>query len=855
MSFGRWLKDRRRALDLTQESLAEAVGCSVDTIRKVEAGIRRPSRQIADLLAVSLDIEPPQRATFTAWARGSESAATAFEPAAAPADPPAASTPEPAKETAPADVPARPAPPQPRPLTPRIGRGPGQAQARALLWRVGVRLVTLTGPGGTGKTRLALELAATLASDFPDGVYFVALAPIQDPDLIPTAIAAALEIPETPGQSLTATIQATLRHKALLLVLDNFEHLVEAAPLVVDLLEAAPGLKVLSTSRARLRLRGEKEYPVPPLSLPPVPDEPAGLDLAQYPAVTLFLERAADAGPGFPPTPANLAVAAAICRRLDGLPLAIELAAARCRSLAPSALLAQLNAATPAPALHLLTGGYRDLPARQQTLRDTIAWSYQLLPPAQQRLFRRLAVFVGGACAPAARAVAGAPDSDTTAEATYLAAMDENLAALVEGNLLLASSGPDPDGRYTMLATIREYALECLTAAGERETLEARHSEYFLAQAEAGHAELRGPAQATWFAYWETEHDNLRVLLGRALARQDALTMLRAGAALWRFWYARGHVGEGRRWLEAALALPATGAPLPSLLRAHGLRALGTLATVHSDYAQAAAYLHESLDLYRAAGDTKGQANVLNNLGTLAHHQGEYAQARAALEEGLAAFRALGDGEATADVLSNLASVLKEMGDYAAATAAQEESLALRRARGDSWGVAASLNNLADVAQEQGHLGRARVLYEESLSLFRAVGERMGTAVTLNNLGNVALSEDDLPRARALQAESLAAFGELGDKRGLVWCLDSLAAIAAATGDWPAAVRLIGAATANRAALGVPATAPEPAAYDRHLAGARAALAPAAVALAWADGEHLTLDQACAAARDLVALV
>ncbi len=478
-----------------------------------------------------------------------------------------------------------------------------------------MRLLTLTGPGGVGKTRLALEAAAGLADTFPDGARFVSLAPITDPVLVAPMVAQALGVREAGDEPITERLAAFLRDKRLLLLLDNFEQVVEAAPLVTDLLAACPGLKGLVTSRVRLRLSGERDYPVPPLAVP----APAGPRPFQYAkgsaAVRLFSERAQAVRPEFALTPENASAVADICRGLDGLPLAIELAAARIKVLPPAALLARLEKRLP-----LLTGGGRDLPARQQTMRDAIAWSHDLLTPEEQALFRWLAVFVGGFTLEGAEAVVFAGD-----------ALDldvfEGVASLVDKSLLRQEVGPDEEPRFAMLETIREFGLERLAARGEEAAIQNAHAAYFLALVEQAESALLGPEQMAWLTWLDAAHDNLRAALDWCLA-SDAEAGLRLAGALSLFWQVRGYLLEGRRWLEALLAQ----APQRAALRAKALHAAGQLARHQADIASGISLCEESLAIYRELGDKRGGAYVLRTLGLLVSDGGDPERGRALFE-------------------------------------------------------------------------------------------------------------------------------------------------------------------------------------------------------------------------------
>ncbi|HEU5423302.1 MAG TPA: tetratricopeptide repeat protein, partial [Nitrolancea sp.] len=572
----------------------------------------------------------------------------------------------------------------PRQPTAFIGREREVAEVVAQLRQPGTQLVTLTGPGGAGKTRLALQAAAELLDDFPDGVWFVPLASLRDPALVLPAIATAVGVRDEAGQPLGERLRDYFAGRRALLVLDNVEHLLAAAPLVAELLAAAPGLTVAATSRAPLRLQAEREYPVASLPLPRRTPPPSPEHLAHYDAVRLFVDRARAVKPTFTVDDANAPAVAEICHRLDGLPLAIELAAARVRMLPPEALLRRLDQRLP-----LLTGGTRDAPARQRTLRDTIAWSHDLLRPDDQILFRGLAVFAGGATFAAIEAVVEDEEIDCW----------NGLEQLLEHNLVRQADGPEREPRFVMLETIREYGWERLAEAGELERMRRAHAAYFLALAEEAEPELKGPRQGTWLQRLETDHDNLRAALDWSTASQEPELGLRLAAALSRVWSIHGHLTEGREWLERALATRGAAAPAT---RARALNGAGFLTHMQGDYPQAVALYEEALTLERELGDKGGMATSLNNLGIVALEQGDYPRATALYEEALTLQRALGNKDSAANSLNNLGNVACEQGDYSRATALYEEALALDRALGNQRGIARSLNNLGSVAKQQG---------------------------------------------------------------------------------------------------------------------------------------------------------
>jgi predicted ATPase/DNA-binding CsgD family transcriptional regulator len=726
----------------------------------------------------------------------------------------------------------------PEQSTPLIGREREVRAVCALLERADVRLVTLTGAGGTGKTRVGLQVAADLLDRFEDGVFLADLAPISDPTLVVSTIAQVLGVRDVAGRQLPDVVVDYLRGRRLLLVLDNFEQVLDAATAIDRLIRGCPGLRVLVTSRAALQLRAEHEYQVPPLALPERGRSVTADSLTQYGATALFIERATAITPDFAVTNANAPAVVEICARLDGLPLAIELAAARIRLLSPEAMLPRLG-----HGLALLTGGRRDLPTRQRTLRSAIAWSYDLLPEVEQRLFRQLGVFVGGFTLEAAEEVCGADgDAQGAARPGHEMSLLDGIAALVDYNLVRAEAQPGGEPRFRVLETIREFALERLEASGEEEALRNRHFAYFLRLAERAEPELRGSNQVAWLARLEYEHDNLRAALGWSLLETDRAEdgQRLAGSLFW-FWSLHAHLGEGRRWLQQTLALSDA---TPASVRAKLLEGAGLLASQQGEYGRAVALREMALALSRAVGDRFGIARGLTSLGVVKAFQGDSLRAAVLLEEGLALFRELGDTWSIALALRNLGRVAVREGDQQRAIALSEESLALSRQLGDKWGIAWSLHDLGDVLGRQGDSARAAVLLEESLALRRELGDKRGTAWTLNSLARVTHAEGDNERATALYRECLHLANELGEKSRIVDSLEGLARIAEAQGRMERALRLLGAAEALRDTSGVQREPAERDSAERDLQRVPTRSADEASKAAWAEGRALTLEQA-----------
>ena len=705
---------------------------------------------------------------------------------------------------------------QPNPL---IGREREVEAVRQLLLQPEVRLVTLTGPGGTGKTRLALQVAADVLDDFADGAWFINLAPLTDPALVVPTIAQALGVQEVGGQPIAATLGHYLHDKRLLLVLDNFEQVLPAAEHLPALLDGAPGVKVLATSRMALRLYNEHEHLVPPLQVPDPRRLPSLERLQQYEAVRLFIQRAQAVKPDFQVTSGNAPAVAEICARLDGLPLAIELAAARTKMLPPEALLPRLN-----NRLKVLTGGARDLPARQQTLRAAIDWSFSLLDPGEQVLFARLAVFVGGSTL---EAVEGVCNVEGDLEIDPF----DGVASLLDKSLLRQEEGPGGEPRFLMLETIHEYAWERLELSGEIEDLRQRHAAYFLQVAEAAEVEFYGAQQGAWMTRLAAEQDNLRAALRWALERREAETALRLVHTLRDYWLASGQVTEGRQWIEAALATPQQAeAAVPVAGAASGLR-----------------------------------AKALGQAAWAAKHQGDFGAGRLRAEEALALHRARADKREVALSLGMLAVMAADQGDYATAHERNGDALAIARELDNASDLALMLNIEGWHAYLAGDDARALTLLEESLALFRHVGDTSPWLChTLDSLGKVLVARGDHARARALLTEGLHLAHQHGNRASLLsGLLEGLACLTAPEGTAQGepvegarrAARLFGAAAALRETSGEVLAPAERSMQERHVAFARAHLDAVAWRAAWAEGRAMTLEQAVAYALEETATI
>ena len=771
-SFGARLRSLRQAVGMTQEELANRAGLSPNAVSALERGQRRrPYPHTVRALAEALGDEDKRAALLAAVsARGGAASSTAAEDTPAPAPAPSSSV----------------SFAIPRPATPLVGRERELEEVASLLGQGETRLLTLTGIGGVGKTRLATEVAREAAEDFSDGAVFVGLAPLDDPALVLSTIARTLGLKEGEGRTPAEALVDHLRDKGLLLVLDNFEHLLEAAPEVARLIEACPGLAVLATSRAPLRIRGEREYPVPPLRLPPSTRSPAEKDVLESPSGRLFLERARAVSLGFEITQRNAEAVAAICWRLAGLPLALELAAAKVRILEPAALLPRLDRA-------LSTTSARDLPERQRTMRAALDWSYKLLSKPEQELLRRLSVFTSGFSLEAAEAV-GATDSDN--EVIYL------LEGLVEQSLVEANPDPGSEvGHYGMLEPVRQYALERLEESGEAEELRLHHARYYLALVEAAEPELMGARQVEWLDRLERENDNLRAAMLWVLSAGDYDTAARLGWGLWSFWWLHGHYGEERRWMEVALEHE-----LPPALRARALHTAGSMAYAQGDSSAAEEHWQEALRLSQRSGDVAVEALSWTGFGLIE--------------------------------MSRL--------DYGTAESYMQKAITLAEPIGEEWLASLLRVFLGTTLLLQGESERAERMFAEALMLARHLKTPSLIYPALYNSAQLALARGAHEKAARMLREGIEWTGRTKDRAYLAHFMEALAAVASSRNEAERSAVLIGAAEGLLEAVGGRVHnyfVPDPSLQERAVAEAHAALGDTAFKEAWERGRAMTFDQ------------
>jgi predicted ATPase/DNA-binding CsgD family transcriptional regulator/transcriptional regulator with XRE-family HTH domain len=814
------LRERRLRLHLSQAALAEALGVARNTVARWERNeleIRHP-----ELVQIALDrLEEAEPFAADKRSRSGRARSGTFDQQVRTYAP----------EEGDGSAPVRNFPHE---FTSFIGREQEITAVRRLLSTT--PLVTVSGAGGSGKTRFASQVARTLSERFPDGVYFIEFASLQFDELVPRAVASVLEVRERPDRPQQLTLQDAVRTRQLLLVLDNCEHLLEACARLIDtLLQAGPGIRILTTSREPLKVAGEVTWPLAPLSYPESSSNVAQVDLERFEATRLLVERARARHPDFVPSAADMSAIVSICQRLDGLPLAIELAAARLTALSCAQLATRLDEALP-----LLTTGVRTAPARQRTLRATVDWSHALLTPAEQVVFRRLAAFVGGWTLEAAESLVCA-DGSTTSSNNVL----DLLQRLVDKSLVVREDGAG-EPRFRFLETIRQYAAKRLAEAGEENLMRRRHLDWCVAMVVGLCGDGTTVVMADAFATLEQEHDNIRSALRWSIDAEDIETGLNLGAALYQFWYMHGHYSEGIARLTELLAHPKGRRPRRQRLSA--MLGRGLLATLHGRYAEAQEWLADSLALADDLGDVDQKSSVLHHLAKVATYRGEPARARAYQEQALHIKREIGNKLGQVIALVELGKLDLVSGDAAGAAVHGQETLALARAEKFAWGEAGALLILGRVAHVQGDLARAQALLDKSLTLYRQLGHPQGIGFALTALGMLALGGRAPSRARDYLLEALTVVYRAGEALLIARLIEELGSLSARRNP-VRVVTMAATASALRQKLGASASDPELSPEDHvrieeRLQVARRELGEPGFSAAWRAGQDLPVEEA-----------
>ena len=805
-TFGVWLRSRRRALDLTQAELARRVNCAQVTIKKLEADQLKPSSSLAVSLINQLEIPALERDALIKFSRGG---------------PPPVLSPHFLPKN---NLPAK--------LTSFIGREREMVEVKRLL-RIS-RLVTLTGDGGVGKTRLSIQVGMELLDQFFDGVWFVEFAPIANLDLLPGVILSIFKLNDQPNKTTLETLQDYLQNMQVLLILDNCEHVIDsAAKLALALLENSPKLEILATSREALNVMGEIAWRLPSLSLPDIKSLSETADqLTQYESVRLFIERAALVSSHFAVNKENAPAIAQVCFHLDGIPLALELAAARIRTMTVEQINDHLD-----DRFQLLTDGNRTALPRQQTLRALIDWSYNLLSDSERRILARLSVFAGGWTAASAKAVCtgdGIEPADTL----------ELLSQLVNKSLVVMEHEQHDEARYRLLETIRQYAQERLIQFGELRNTRLRHLEFFAKLVEEADLNFKSGNQAVWYQRLDDEVDDLRVALSWPEGSEKSEIRLRFGAGLWRYWKSRGQIREGQEHLRRLLE----GQPDDQSRRtsdyAMALNAAGALAYFGADFSFSEQVRRSALEIFRILDDKVGTANCLNGLGNVAISQANYESARSYYEEGLGIRKELGDRWGVARLLGNLGLLAYFQADYAQARRFHLESIALFNELEDEEGVASELNNLGDVARRQEDLSTARDYHEQSSAIYLKLKDQWGLAYSLKGMADVAFEQGDIATAASLYRECLILFQKVGDNIAVPYVFETIASLMLVKDKPLKTALLFGAADALRKKINCPLHSPELADHNKSMSLLRERLDPSNLETAWSEGYSMTLDQA-----------